>query len=358
MLLDLDCYYTPERVARHVLEQASLQRVPEICADSTCGSGRLLQAANDVFGYVQCVGIDRDRYAIAKLRRINPKWILAVGDLLNARLRKSFVSIIPENVDLLILNPPFSLGNRKSVEIAYEGQKLRGSVAMAHLLRSFELFAPRDGAIAIVPESLLYSETDADAREVLGGRYCLQKIADLQSSTFRGARAHASAVQISPNSQRGSKKEDARGYGYVIRTCVVRGGLQVHAMNESEFGTPFVHSVDIRRLVEQQDVSRLRRASNSVKGRVDGWMVLVPRVGMPEKELVRPVEIPQIVQLSDCVIALQCTSKATAAKLATRIKESWEDFRGIYRGTGARYVTMLRLKEWLASRNILDITSS
>lgn len=357
MLLDLDCYYTPEPVARRILEQAHLQRAPEVCADSTCGSGRLLQAANDVFGYVECVGIDRDRYAIAELRRRNPNWILAVGDLLNARLRKSFVSIIPGNVDLLILNPPFSLGNRKSVEISYEGQQLRGSVAMAHLLRSFELFSPREGAIAIVPESLLYSETDADAREALGARYSLHKIADLQSSTFRGARAHASAVQISQNSQRKSKKEDALGYGNVIWTRVVRGGLQVHAMNESKLGTPFVHSVDIRRLLEQQDVSWLRRTSNSVRGRVDGWMVLVPRVGMPEKGLVRPVEIAQTVQLSDCVIALQCTSKATAAKLATRIKESWEGFRGIYRGTGARYVTVLRLKEWLASRNILDTTS-
>lgn len=357
MLLDLDCYYTPERVAQRILQQACLQRAPEVCADSTCGSGRLLQAANDVFGYVQCIGIDRDRHAIAKLRRSNPNWILAVGDLLKARLGKSFVSIIPDNVDLLILNPPFSLGNRKSVEISYEGHQLRGSVAMAHLLRSFELFSPREGAIAIVPESLLYSETDAGAREALGARYSLHKIADLQSSTFRGARAHATAIQIAPNRLRESKKDDARGYGYVIYTRLVRGGLQVHAMNESKFGTPFVHSVDIRRLLDQQDISSLRRTSSSMKGRVEGWTVLIPRVGMPEKELVRPVEISQTVQLSDCVIALQCTSKATAAKLATRIKESWEDFRGIYRGTGARYVTVSRLKEWLASRNVLEISS-
>lgn len=355
MPFDLDCYYTPEPVARRVLERACIEQVPKVCADSTCGSGRLLDAANDVFGHVQCVGIDRDRRAIAELRRRNPNWILAVGDLLNTRLRRSFASIIPENVDLLILNPPFSLGHRKSVEISYDGHQLRGSVAMAHLLRSFELFAPGEGAIAIVPESLLYSETDAAAREMLSVRYSLQKIADLQSSTFRGARAHASAVQIAPNKRKEGKTDDAQGYGNVIRTRVVRGALQVHVMKESRLGTPFIHSVDIRRLIEQYDVSSLRKTSNAAKGRVNGWMVLVPRVGTPEKELVQAVEITETVQLSDCVIALQCTSKAAATKLASRIKESWDDFRGIFRGTGARYVTLLRLKEWLASRNIIEV---
>ncbi|MEF8720264.1 MAG: N-6 DNA methylase [Candidatus Accumulibacter necessarius] len=354
MPLDLDCYYTPEPVARLVLERACLERVPEVCADSTCGSGRLLDAANEVFGHVQCMGIDRDRRAIAELRRRNPSWILAVGDLLNNRLRRTFASIMPENVDLLILNPPFSLGNKKFVEISYDGHQLTGSVAMAHLLRSFELFAPREGAIAIVPESLLYSETDATARDMLSARHSLQKIADLQNSTFRGARAHASAVQITPNRRQEGKTDDARGYGHVIRTRIVRGGLQVHTMKESRLGTPFIHSVDIRTLVEQQDVSSLRITSNSAKGRVDGWMVLVPRVGKPAKELIQAVDVTETVQLSDCVIALQCTNKATATRLASRIKESWEDFCGIFRGTGAQYVTLLRLKEWLASRSIIE----
>jgi hypothetical protein len=150
------------------------------------------------------------------------------------------------------------------------------------------------------------------------------------------------------------KTDDARGYGHVIRTRIVRGGLQVHTMKESRLGTPFIHSVDIRTLVEQQDVSSLRITSNSAKGRVDGWMVLVPRVGKPAKELIQAVDVTETVQLSDCVIALQCTNKATATRLASRIKESWEDFCGIFRGTGAQYVTLLRLKEWLASRSIIE----
>jgi hypothetical protein len=297
MPLDLDCYYTPEPVARLVLERACLERVPEVCADSTCGSGRLLDAANEVFGHVQCMGIDRDRRAIAELRRRNPSWILAVGDLLNNRLRRTFASIMPENVDLLILNPPFSLGNKKFVEISYDGHQLTGSVAMAHLLRSFELFAPREGAIAIVPESLLYSETDATARDMLSARHSLQKIADLQNSTFRGARAHASAVQITPNRRQEGKTDDARGYGHVIRTRIVRGGLQVHTMKESRLGTPFIHSVDIRTLVEQQDVSSVTDNFELGEGRVDGWMVLVPRVGKPAKELIQAVDVTETVPI-------------------------------------------------------------
>ena len=68
---DLDRYYTPAEVARSALERATLAGSPSVCADTTCGTGRLLNAANEVFGAVQCVGIDRDSNAIAALRKRN-----------------------------------------------------------------------------------------------------------------------------------------------------------------------------------------------------------------------------------------------------------------------------------------------
>jgi hypothetical protein len=354
MPLDLDRYYTPESIARRALEHACLREPPLVCADSTCGTGRLLEAANDVFGKVRCVGIDRDSDVIANLRRRNPNWLLAVGDLLNAtNYRTAFAEIIPEHVDLLVLNPPFSLGNRKSVEVEYEGRMFKGSIAMAHLLRSFDLFKPKQGAVVVVPESLLYSETDSAARSALAEKYCMRKIADLKSCTFRGARAHASVVQVSASEQEVVPKTSAVS-GKTVRVSVTRGGLPVHLMKPVQRGIPYMHSTDIRKVVDGSMASSLLQTAGIARGRIAGWVILIPRVGMPEEAFLRAVNFEDPVQLSDCVIALECSSKAVALQVEQRIKASWNDFREIYRGTGARYVTLSRLITWLARKNICE----
>jgi len=356
MLSDLDRYYTPEHVARYALERVALTRAPLVCADSTCGTGRLLEAASDIFGRVRCVGIDRDIEAIEDLRRRNPEWLLAVGDLLNrdGHLRK-FSRTIPSDVDLLVLNPPFSQGNKKSVDITYEGLNIKGSVAMAHLLRSFELFKPTQGAMLIAPESLLYSELDSAARAVLSDSYSIRKVADLESATFRGARAHACVVQIAPSMQ-GAVTEPCIHSGKVLRIKVTRGGLPVHVMIEASHGVPFVHSTDIRNIVSGAPPSTFSHTANQLKGRIDGWVLLMPRVGLPDKSLIKAIKIDSPIQLSDCVIALECPNKTVANQVSRRIQDSWSSFLELYKGTGARYITLSRLRDWLTNRNIQHIS--
>lgn len=354
MSFDLDRYYTPEAVARSALERADLPNLPIVCADSTCGTGRLLEAANDVFGLVKCVGIDRDKQAIANLRRRNPSWALAVGDLLNKRhYKKTFSAIIPKQVDLLVLNPPFSQGQKKSVDVIYGPKQFKATIAMAHLLKSFELFNPSHGAVAIVPESLLYSETDAIARAALMEKYCFRQIAELASCTFRGARARASVVQISSVEDQ-IIQNGSRVLGKKVSVSLIRGGLPVHVMKEASRGVPYVHTTDIRNVVNGATRSCFHRTADIAKGRIAGWAILIPRVGMPEPGLVTALRFENPVQLSDCVIALSCCSKTVAVEVEERIRASWDDFRSIYRGTGARYLTLSRLRTWLAARNIHD----
>ncbi len=352
MPLDLDQYYTPESVARRMLEYAALPATPSVCADSTCGNGRLLRAANDVFGGVECVGIDRDRRTITALRRNNPDWLLTVGDLLNRkRYGRQFAEFIPPTVDLLVLNPPFSQGNKKSVDITYRGDSFKGSVAMAYLLRSIELFNPTHGAVAIVPESLMYSETDEFSRKLLSESFSIQRIADLHSCTFRGARANAIAVQILPSGDPVVTKQFT-SLRKPLRIRLTRGGLPVHIMKRSPRGIPFVHSTEIRKILNGANESDFLLTEDCLKGRIVGWAILIPRVGVAEKGLVQAVNIRLPIQLSDCVIALECKNKLVAQELETRIHESWDDFRDLYKGTGARYVTMSRLSAWLNFKNV------
>lgn len=346
MPIDLDRYYTPEDVAVSALERGTFPFVPKVCADSTCGSGRLLDAANAVFGSVESIGIDRDAEAISQLRLRRPDWHLSVGDLLHPSTSETTYWRPP--VDLLVLNPPFSHGHKKFVDIQFLGKKMRGSIAMAHLLRSFELFQPSLGAIVIAPESLLYSETDQDARQALAEDYQLTKLTDLQRCTFRGARVQASVVQILPGGHQQSHQE-IRYYNGLIQTKIVRGSLPVHLSVSDPSGVPFIHSTDLKNIAVAGKFEGLSKTRNVAKGRTKGWVVLVPRVGLPDCQAVKAIKLDCTVQLSDCVIALEFSTKAVAIKAEKRIHSRWPEFKGLYRGTGARYITMARLNLWLST---------
>jgi hypothetical protein len=354
MSFDLDRYYTPQDVARRALERIELHQNPASCVDSTCGSGRLLDAATDLFGNVRCIGIDRDKAAIRALRQRRPKWLLATGDLLSTHSYvRSFSRIIPKSTDLLIMNPPFSQGGRKHVDIVYQGAEITGSVAMAYILRSFELFDPRYGAVLIVPESLLFSDTDAAARSLLAAKYTLRKLGDLRSCTFQGARAHACIVQAEPSSL-AKKIEPARAVSkHEVSVSLSRGCLPVHASKSRTKSVPFLHSTDIKNVASGTRLKKLPLTSSKGARTVQGWAVLVPRVGVPDSTCIHAVHLSMPVRLSDCVIAIVCATRDTARFVERQIRRYGRSFRDLYKGTGARYVTMSRLELWLAKRTIV-----
>lgn len=353
MSTDLDRYYTPEKVAIDILESANIQFTPRVFADSTCGSGRLLDAANTVFGGVECIGLDRDRDAINQLRKTRPNWHLAVADLLGRKdYIQRFSRNLPNPVDMLLLNPPFSHGNRKSTNISYGTKNIKATVSMAHLLRSLELFNPIHGAIAIVPESLLHSQADEEARNALQTNYSINNIANLKNCTFRGARVNSSVIQLSKGAHI-SPPYTATNSTDLTSTTLIRGSLPVHLMIAETPGTPFLHSTHIRRIASGENLDSLPTTTSQAKGRVSGWTLLLPRVGLPDKRSFTVINLRQTVQLSDCVIALIFENEISAQVTKRIFLENWTTFHELYKGTGARYVTVSRLLEWLASRGVL-----
>lgn len=352
MNIDLDQYYTPRSVAEYVLSEVH-HLAPGVCVDSTCGVGNLLEAACQVFGEVQCIGIDRDKNAITNLRRKNPKWILSVGDLLNWNsLKRTNAATVQQQCDLLVLNPPFSHNNKKHINIEYEGEILKGSVAMAYILRSIDLFQPQEGGVVFVPESLLYSETDKDARHILSKRFDISVLAELQSCTFKGARAHATAIRLTPAAGVTISSPLFSIEQSLLRVKIVRGGLPVYTMCPEQKGIPFIHTTDIPNVVSDNNLSASIATKGISRGQVSGWSILIPRVGIPKLNLFTAVYLRSKVQLSDCVIALKCPDKDTASQLEERVKHYWGSFEKLYRGTGARYITLNRLEEWLISKSI------
>ena len=85
------------------------------------------------------------------------------------------------------------------------------------------------------------------------------------------------------------------------------------------------------------------------RGIVAGSVILIPRVGVPLFESLQPVYLRSTVQLSDCVIALRFHSMKVAISFSTAMTRRWGELVRLYRGTGARYITVARLQGWLAT---------
>src|SRR5206468_3996675 len=125
-----------------------------------------------------------------------PNWILSAGNLLD-RTTWSNLSILKYSprCDHVVINPPFSMKASHGVLASWGPELFRCSLSMSHLLATLKVFAPRFGGAAVVPESLMFSERDAQARAALEQDYLLDVVRSLKNTTFRGARANALVVQ-------------------------------------------------------------------------------------------------------------------------------------------------------------------
>src|SRR5437899_2288820 len=136
--LDLDRYYTPQDVARRVVEAAEIDAAAR-CLDSTCGDGSLLKAAKLIMPNVVCHGMDTDDTAIARLRRRHPEWVLSKADALaEASWRRAHAARRSVGCELALLNPPFSMEAQKGVTAMLSEGERRCSVAMAHIMTVLE----------------------------------------------------------------------------------------------------------------------------------------------------------------------------------------------------------------------------
>lgn len=347
--MDLDRYYTPPPIASELVA-AGLAMVPcaRVVADTACGAGNLLAAAQGALDNATCIGTDTDRNAIRRLRLSNPRWLLSVANVLDhhAFQRVRAVTEAPD-CDLLTLNPPFSMSASKSVPASFFGAEIRTSVAMAHVLRSLEVFEPTGGAVAIVPESLLFSDVDAAARRLLEQRYEASILRGLSNSTFRGARANALLVKWTPRSAIIEPTDLIANSDYPLEPTVTRGGLPVFEARGSRTGIPHVHSSNIADLVASGSTAEFRKVKAINRGVVTGVMLLLPRVGVPLRSHVRTVRLSSPIQLSDCVFALQFSSVHRANQFRRRAFERWENLTNQYRGTGARYISVTRMNAWV-----------
>ena len=234
----MDRFYTPGSLASTLTDAVGVSGVNS-CADPNCGHGQLLLSAEAQWPKAECWGLDVDRQAVRRVRRLRPGWTVSVGNLLSAHsIARTRVFRRGGRCDVLLANPPFSMGVSNGVVQA--GVSYRCSVAMAHILAAIEVFRPKCAIGAIVPESLLYSELDEAARQDLATTWAFEEILCVPQATFKGTRSHAALIVLRPNNGEGTvgRVMAIRTRGGVVAD-LVRGGLPVHeaVLSPEEGGT-------------------------------------------------------------------------------------------------------------------------
>lgn len=346
--MDLDRYYTPPPVATELVS-AGLCGVPTACvvADTACGCGNLLSAAVRVLPAATCIGTDKDRNAIRRLRARNPEWLLSVADVLDDRVFSRARAVVDAPAcNLLTLNPPFSMSANKSVTASFYGNDMRTSVAMAHILKSMETLRPTGGAVAIVPESLLFSQLDLAARLALAECYETRILRGLGNSTFRGARANAVLVRWLPRARSWATPSDSASQT-PHQPHVVRGGLPLFEASIAQRGIPLVHSTSLAELARTGSTEHCLKVRPISRGVVNGVLLLLPRVGVPLVKYFRVVRLGSAVQLSDCMFALCFSSVQKANVFRKHALAAWPSLVENYRGTGARYISVAKMHDWV-----------
>lgn len=351
--MPVDQFFTPPDVADMMAE--CLGPRPIRCvADGACGDGSLLLAATRRFRKIKCVGVDVDLRVLRRLRRTYPQWQLFRADMLSARPRaRVFAQNAESRIDALLLNPPFSA---RGAQRTLLDSSLECSVAMAHLILNLEVFRPRFGAIAIVPESLLYSEIDARARRSIARDFSVSLLASLSSQTFEGASVSSHIVQVVrrsrecvPNCWPDEPVESAAllGERIEIPVRVVRGGLPIHESQRTSKGALFLHSTDLRSA--RRSWGSLPRVATIGRGVICGLVILLPRVGVVSARHIVVRRLFEPVQLSDCVIALVFQNGTHARAAAELLRANFDGLQSLYVGTCAKYITVLRLSRFLES---------
>lgn len=338
----LDAHYTPLELAAAIAEVGlECMAMPNAVIDIACGDGALLEAVTQQSESTQAFGIDRDRSIVVSLARRRPSWSISTGDALSpSSVLRSHVSKMWGEIDLAVLNPPFSCRGPRTIEVTLNGSKMRCSPHMAFVLAAMSALSPTGRLVTILPAGARMLVRDESAWGLIG-QSCTPAI---RLRYPRGSFPKVTAsTELHVIDRKGEWIAPAKLPTPPALSCnclgPIRGWLQMHSVTDDPDGCVLVHTSN---LVD----GKIQMASTR---RVVTWRflsgpaVLLPRVGKPNPSKVT-VHRAGAVALSDCVFAVPCTSIRQAERLRKRIRESWQVIEVRYTGSCAPHLTLSNLR--------------
>lgn len=338
-----DSYYTPDSLAERLLSY--VEGNPKTVADFCVGDGGLLEAASNRFKGIACYGIDISMDVIETLKARQAKWRLHTCDFKSSEERGEVPFLRRKRMQLIVLNPPFTCRGSKVEVVKFEEKKYHISTALSFVVASLPYLANKGGLYAILPISCVYSEKDGKCWKYLQEHYFGQVLEVVNRVYFTGRCSPNIAIVYfgkQPYSNKGTALQKEWRSSVKIED-IQRGSLGIYLAKTTEEqtkGRRFIHTTNMRKgeLTETKRVLQVQCSS------IVGYGVLIPRVCNPSTEKIVVFEGEESV-LSDCVVFLKTKTLKQAQELKEYLLKNWKDFSSLYRGTGARYVTMTKLRE-------------
>lgn len=341
----IDAFYTPPQLAKAMVGAVPNTFSPMTVADFAAGEGILLTSALETWPDLRVIANDYSNSAARRLSRLYPTWEVSSSDFLcDASSARSKYKVQLGNIDLILINPPFSERGKKRLHFKNPFFDFISGTAVMFLFRTLAYLSPTGYLIAVLPNSCLTSQRDKKAWTLIREQYSVDIICTNHYSTFKGVSASTSLVRLHPITGKKmsspilvAKKVSESG----IR--IYRGSYQMHLLaKEGVTGSiPLVHTSHLKNGRVLIDLNRTCASSRVISGPA----VLFPRVGRVTPEKICVLSHNQRVVLSDCVLAVPCPTTQAATQLQSTILLNWKIYMENYCGTGAPYITVERARQ-------------
>lgn len=343
-MLGPDSYYTPIDLSERLL--SFVRGNPSNAIDFCVGDGGLLSAAEKKYPEVECLGIDISSEAIDSLKERKPSWTLMQCDFkdVDAVNRLSFLA--QKKVDLVLMNPPFTCRGGRGEIVALDGCQYRVSVALSFVVSALPFLSERGAVYSILPISCVYSEKDRACWDYLKRIYNARVLEEVHKANFSKKCTPNIVLVYLGRVPYGSatRQKSASVVNISVRLeSIYRGHLSVHMAQDAKAGKGgrlFIHTTNLR----NGEIERPRLISNSRHDAISGFGVLIPRVCNPDPGKIVVVNNGEYI-LSDCVFFLKTRTLNEAEILKRQLLSCWTSFSRLYVGTGARYITVSKLRD-------------
>lgn len=342
-----DSYYTPALLAEKLVSYVPFPRVRS-AVDFCVGDGDLLKAVGKRYDGVDMFGTDISDDAIERLRSNCPHWQLGVCDFRDEESVSNVRFLQDKTFDLIVLNPPFTCRGSVVEKVVFDKQEFRISTAMLFLVRALQYLSEDGGLYAILPISCVYSDKDKTMWDYLKKNYNACVLDEPSRVSFSSKCSPNIAMVYVGRYPIAVRKVKAKSpFVSLPVESIVRGSCRMQNLeyvNSSE-GIPLIHTTNI----QKGELVNLQKINPKGNFTVKQYGVVVPRVCNPNPNKVALLDGNTRYVLSDCVIAFLTESHIDAELIRNSILDNWDSFVGLYKGTGAQYTTISRLKEHFGS---------
>lgn len=341
-----DSHYTPNALAEYLVSCIKKENVKTV-VDFCVGEGDLLKAAKKKWAKAKFYGNDISSRAIRVLKKKYPDWILEKSDFLNKRITNN-ISVFKKKFDIILLNPPFTCKGSTIHSVIFNNIEYHMSTAMAFLVKSISYLNAEGVLYAILPQSIAYSEKDEKIRQYLYRKYNFKIFEELNNQGFKNCSPNIVLAVINDKNIIAKNMSFHQIKNGIDRLEVQRGTLSTHKIKISKANSlHFIHTTNLK----NNKIKNLKIKVSDNFSKIKGPALLINRVGQPDVRKICIVNPKEEYVLSDCIIGLKVKTMKDCQLLKKAIIDNWTSFANLYKGTGAKYVTVKRIKYFFKLRS-------